>query len=280
METIMFAYKSQTALITGASSGIGAAFAEALAARGMHLVLVARSKDKLEGLGTELAKTYGVGVQVIAMDLSKPGASRRVFEQTTWNGLTVDLLVNNAGFATHGLFEELPLERQYEEIMLNCTAVVEMTHWFLPGMVSRGSGGVVNVASTAAFQPLPYMAVYGATKAFVLSFSEALWAENRARGVRVLALCPGATDTPFFDVVAAPEASVGGARQDPEDVVARALKALESGRMHLISGTKNYLMANVSRFFPRRTVAAMTARVLRPKGTVYQGTPSRGNPCH
>lgn len=143
-----------------------------------------------------------------------------------------------------------------------------MTHAFLPGIVSRGRGGVINVASTAAFQPVPYMAIYGATKAFVLSFSEALWAENRSRSARVLALCPGATETPFFDVVAAPEASVGGAREKPETVVARALKAFEAGRSYLISGTSNYLMAQASRFLPRSTVAAMTGQVMHPKSPV------------
>ena len=132
-------------------------------------------------------------------------------------------------------------------------------------MVRRGRGGVINVASTASFQPVPYMAVYGATKAFVLSFSEALWAENRGPGVRVLALCPGATETPFFDVVGTPAASVGGAREKPEVVVARALKAFEGGRSHVISGTTNYLTVQAGRFLPRATVAAMAGHVMRPK---------------
>jgi short-subunit dehydrogenase len=263
----MFDYENRTALITGASSGIGASFAHAFAQRGMHLVLVARSKDKLEALAKNLTKTYGVQAHVITADLSKPGAAQRVLEQTNAKGLAIDVLVNNAGFATYGIFEEVSLERQHEEIMLNCSGLVEMTHAFLPSIALRGRGGVINVASTAAFQPVPYMAVYGATKAFVLSFSEALWAENRGRGIRVLALCPGATETPFFDVVAAPEASVGGSREKPEVVVARALKAFEGGRSYLISGTTNYLMAHASRLFPRATMATMTGRVMRPTKT-------------
>src|SRR5690349_6473603 len=128
----MFEYRNRTALITGASSGIGEAFAHALAARGMHVVLVARSKDKLEALATELGKTHGVRADVIGADLSKPGAARRVFEETKANGPVVDLVVNNAGFATYGAFEQVSLERQHEEIMLNCAGLVEMTHAFLP----------------------------------------------------------------------------------------------------------------------------------------------------
>ena len=213
----------------------------------------------------DVTKTYGVRAHVVGADLSKPGAAGRVLEQTDAKGFAIDLLVNNAGFATYGLFDEISLERQREEIMLNCAGLVEMTHAFLPEIVRRGSGGVINVASTAAFQPLPYMAIYGATKAFVLSFSEALWEENRGRGVRVLALCPGATETAFFDVVGASEASVGGAREKPEVVVARALKAFESGRSYVISGAANYLMAHAGRVLRRAAGAAMTGHVMRPR---------------
>lgn len=257
-------YLHQTALITGASSGIGAAFARALAARGASLAVVARSRDKLEALASELTARHGTRVHVIPADLSQPGAARGVLEQTAASGLAIDLLVNNAGFATYGAFEAIALERQREEIALNCAGLVEMTHAFLPGIVARGRGGVINVASTAAFQPVPYMATYGATKAFVLSFSEALWAENRARGIRVLALCPGATETAFFDVVAAPEASVGP-REHPDLVVARALRAFERGKSYLISGTMNYVMANAGRLVPRATLASVTHRLMRPK---------------
>ena len=272
----MFDFTNQTALITGASSGIGAAFAHALAARGVHLVLVARSKNKLEALAKELSERHGVGAHVATADLSHPGAARVVFENTMARGLSVDILVNNAGFATYGHFEEVPAERQHEEIMLNCAGLVEMTHAFLPDMLSRRRGGIINVASTAAFQPVPYMAIYGATKAFVLSFSEALWAENRARGVRVLALCPGATETAFFDVVAAPEASVGGGRERPEVVVARAIKAFETGRSHIISGTTNYLMAQAGRLLPRATMASVTGHVMRPRSSrsAVKGAPA------
>jgi short-subunit dehydrogenase len=261
----MFTYKNRTALVTGASSGIGAAFAAALAARGTHVVLVARSKGKLDALAATITGRHRVRADVVVADLASSDAASAVRRATEERGLAIDVLVNNAGFATYGVFDEIALDRQREEIALNCGALMEMTHAFLPGMVARGAGGIINVASTAAFQPVPYMATYGATKAFVLSFSEALWFENRGRGVRVLALCPGATETPFFDVVAAPEASVGGARERPEAVVARALRAFEAGRSHRISGAGNYVMAQAGRLLPRASMAAITGRIMRPR---------------
>jgi short-subunit dehydrogenase len=260
----MVRYKDRTALVTGASSGIGAAYARALAARGAHVVLVARSVDKLEALAAELSRRYGVRADVVPADLSLPGAAHQVFEDVRARGLHVDVLVNNAGFASYGRFETLAHGRQHAAIMLNVAGLVEMTHAFLPAMIARGDGVVVNVASTAAFQPLPYMAVYGASKAFVLSFSEALWAENRERGIRVLALCPGATETPFFDVVQAKEASVGR-RESPDRVVDRAFRAVDRGRCSVVSGTGNCILANAGRVLPRSVVAAASARVLRPR---------------
>jgi short-subunit dehydrogenase len=260
-------YKNRTALVTGASSGIGASFARALAARGSHLVLVARSTDKLEALAAELAHRHRVNTNVITADLAQPGTPRRVFEEVRARRLDVDVLVNNAGFATYGAFETVPHARQHEEILLNVAGLVEMTHCFLPAMIARQNGVLVNVASTAAFQPLPYITVYGASKAFVLSFSEALWAENRSRGVRVLALCPGATETAFFDVVQAREASFGR-REHPDVVVARALRAVGRGRSCVVSGAGNCVIANVPRLLPRSVMASLTARVLGPRRPV------------
>ena len=259
----MFDYKNRSALVTGASTGIGASFARALAARGAHLVLVARSRDKLDELGRELSGRFAVRAIAIATDLAAPGAAARIFAETSALGLAIDVLVNSAGFATYGSFESVSLARQHEEITLNVAALVETTHAFLPSMIARGEGVVINVASTAAFQPLPYMAIYGATKAFVLSFSEALWAENRARGVRILALCPGATETPFFEVVKAKEASVGR-RESPDLVVSRALKAVDARRSYVISGRANCFMAQAGRLLPRATLTTVTERILRP----------------
>ncbi|HEY6881260.1 MAG TPA: SDR family oxidoreductase [Polyangiales bacterium] len=259
-------FRNKTVLITGASMGIGEAFARALAERGARLVLVARSERRL----TELAAELG-GATVIVQDLAQRGAARRVFEVVEAHGLAIDVLINNAGFATRGTFGELSLELQREEIDLNVGALVELTHVFLP-MLERRRGGVIHVASTAGFQPVPYMAVYGATKAFVLSFSEALWAEYHERGVRVLALCPGSTDTPFFDRVG-DGASVGTRRQ-PEDVVASALRAFDRNQSYVVDGLKNYWLAQASRFVPRRTTIRITANMMRPRPAL----PSQASP--
>lgn len=265
-EREMFEYRGNTALITGASSGIGAEFARALAARGMGVVLVARSEGKLRGLADELVRDHGIRAEVIAADVSEAGAAQEVLRETQARGIRVHLLVNNAGFGTHGPFETLDPERERAEVLTNVAGVVDMAHAFVPGMLARGSGGVINVASTAAFQPLAYMAVYAATKAFVLSFSEALWEEYRPRGLRVLALCPGATETPFFDVAQSAEAAFGK-MDTPEHVVAVGLRALERGKNYAISGpnASNYLLAQVSRFAPRGITARIGGRVMRPR---------------
>ena len=175
----MFSYAGKTALITGASSGIGEAFARILAGCGMNLILVARSAEKLRALAQELSGQHGIRAEVVPADLCGEGAVQEVYQRTQALGVPVDLLVNNAGVGTYGGFDTLTLEREHEEIMLNVTALVDLTHAFLPAMAERKDGGVINVASIAAFQPLPYQAVYGASKAFVLSFSLALWAEYR-----------------------------------------------------------------------------------------------------
>ena len=194
-------YRDKTALVTGASTGIGAEFARALARRGADLILVARNEAKLRALDAELTEKHGIRARVIVQDLSEENAASKVYDAVETLGLRVDILINNAGFSTQGKLETVDAARDQAQAMLNVVAVVDLTHAFLPAMVARQSGAIINVASTAAFVPLPGQAVYGASKAFVLSFSEALWAENRARGVRVLALCPGATDTDFFEAM-------------------------------------------------------------------------------
>jgi short-subunit dehydrogenase len=256
-------YAGKTALITGASSGIGAAFARALAAQGAHLILVARSEAKLRDLATGLSAQHTIRAEALPCDLSRPQAGQQVFAATLQRGLPVDLLINNAGFATYGAFDRLDAEREQQEILLNVAAVVDLTHRFLPAMLARGSGAIVNVASTSAFQPTPYMAVYGASKAFVLSFSEALWAEYRSKGIRVLALCPGPTSTDFFTVVGTEDASFG-AKETPEKVAQVALRALQRGRPSVISGRMNWLQAHSVRLAPRALVASMGARLMRP----------------
>ena len=259
----MFDYTGKTALITGASMGIGAVFARELAARGMNLILVARSADKLTALGVELKQKHRIRAEVIAIDLTRENVADEIRRAVENLQMTVDVLVNNAGFGTHGKFHELDARTDHAEIMLNVTTLVDLTHVFLPAMVAKGAGGVINVASIAAFQPLPYMAVYGATKAFVLSFSEALWAENRANNVRVLALCPGPVDTPFFATVGTEDAAVGS-KDTPENVVRQGLRAFERNKNYIIPRTNDWLLAQTSRFSPRSLVVRLTKHMMRP----------------
>lgn len=254
-------FQGKNVLVTGASMGIGELFARALRARGARLVLVARSRDRLDALAKEL----GEGTLVVAEDLALPGAAERVRAATDAAGIQLDVLVNNAGFGAHGPFDAVPLERHRGQIDVNVRALVELTHVYLPDLVAR-RGGVLNVASTAAFQPVAYMAVYAATKAFVLSFSEALWAEYRDRGVRVVALCPGATDTPFF--ARAGENAAFGTKADAGDVVRLGLAAFDANRPSVIHGAGNALTAWSNRFAPRAMVARLTAHVMRPKAAL------------
>jgi uncharacterized protein len=248
-------FQHKTVLITGASLGIGAAFARELKRRGAQLILVARNQTRLEKLAEELG-----GAVVIARDLSAPDAARDLYETVSTRGLTVDVLINNAGFGSYSNFDEAPLSTQRGMLDLNVTALVELTHVFLP-MLERQHGGVIQLASTAAFQPVPHMAVYAASKAFVLSFSEALWGELRERGVRVLALCPGATDTPFFE--RAGQAAAVGKKARPEDLVTLGLRAFERNRSYAIHGIGNYFTSHSSRFVPRQTTVHIAKRVMR-----------------
>jgi short-subunit dehydrogenase len=250
------------ALITGASAGIGVEFAQRLAERGYDLVLVARRRERLDALALRLrAEHAGVRVDVIVADLSDAAALQHINDEIARLGIAVDLLVNNAGFGTHGRFEALPPQREHDEIAVNVAAPVALAHAFLPGMLARGRGGVINVASTAAFSAVPYMAVYGATKAFVRSFSEALHEEVRARGVRVLALCPGPTATEFFDgSVAGPRGPVRTVR----DVVTTALRAYDAGSSVVIDGSSNQLLIALANLIPRRWATKVAARIMRP----------------
>ena len=257
----------KTALITGASSGIGKIFAKELASRKTNLVLVARSEDKLQQLANELQSQYQIQADVIVQDLTAPAATNSVFEIVFQKGLTIDLLVNNAGFGDYGNFTERPLEKQVNMIQLNITALVELTHLFLPGMQQNKSGAIINVSSIGGFQPLPYMSVYGATKAFVLSFSEALWAENQDSGVKILALCPGPTESEFFQRAEFPQ-SVGGSSMSQltptEEVVKDAIQALEKNQSNVVTGGfLNQVIVNMSRLFPRETLVSAVEKQFR-----------------
>ena len=238
------------ALITGASAGLGVDFARQLAVRNKRLVLVARRKDRLDRLCAELGNA-----RAIEADLARPGAADRLMADLGEHGEHVDLLVNNAGFGLTGRFAGLDGRRQREMIDLNCGALVELAHAVLPGMIERRSGAILNVASTAAFQPGPGMAVYFATKAFVLSFSEALHEEVKAQGVRVSALCPGPTATEFGEVAgfgpASPSSKLAAASAP---VVEAGLEGLDRNRAVTIPGLMNKATAQAHRFFPRSTV--------------------------
>lgn len=255
-----------TALITGASAGIGATFAQELAARKTNLVLVARSPEKLQQLAAQLQAQYQIRVEIIVQDLTAPTAARSVFDTLTNKGITIDLLINNAGFGEYGDFTELDRERQLNMIQLNILALVDLTHLFLPGMRQRRSGNIINMSSVAAFQSMPYFCVYAATKSFILSFSEALWAENRKYGVRIIAVCPGPTDTNFFKDAEFPSILVNFAEKNytsTEVVVREALAALDREHPVVVPGDlRNQILANVPRFLPREAITNFWKTVL------------------
>jgi len=251
-----------TTLITGASSGIGEVFARKLAARGRNVLLVARSEEKLITLCNELGRSNSIRAQYVALDLSKPESAAQLFAEATKRGLTVDMLINNAGFGSMGEYSKLDLARELNMIDLNIKSLVELTHRFLQPMIARKQGAIINVASTAAFQPVPFMATYAATKAFVLSFSEALWEENREYGISVIALCPGVTDTNFFEA-ARGHKPPARASQTPEEVVDTALRGLAQGKSHIISGWSNFLMTQSERLVPRSLITRVAGRMMR-----------------
>jgi uncharacterized protein len=251
------------ALVTGASAGIGLALAEQLAAAGTHLVLTARRTDRLEKLGHELSAKHGVRAEVFAADLSRPGAPRELHAFTTGKGIDIELLVNNAGFGIFGYSHELHETRLLEMVEVNCSAVVHLTRLYVPAMVERRHGDVLIVASTAAFQAVPFISAYAATKAFDLIFAEGISEELRGFGVRVCALCPGSTNTEFQQVAEQPDRMFRVA-ETAEKVARVGLEGLVKGKSCVISGRKNGLMVASERLAPRRFVARMAAKMMRP----------------
>ena len=253
-----------TTLITGASSGIGAAFARKLAALGRNVFLVARSEDKLITICNELGRVSGVRAQYFVLDLTAPDAAARLFEETQKRDLQIDMLINNAGFGSMGNFAQLDAKRELEMIDLNVKSLVDLTHRFLVPMRERKQGTIINVASTAGFQPVPFMATYAATKAFVLSFSEALWEENRLYGIHVMALCPGVTETAFFEAARMERPPMRGS-QTPEEVVDAALVGMRRQKSSIISGWTNRLVALLVRVVPRSLVVRAAGKALRER---------------
>lgn len=256
-------WRGKWALVTGASSGIGQALAEELAAGGANLVLTARRKQRLAKLRRRLRSAHSVEVEVLTADLAEPSAPQKIFAFTEERDITVDLLVNNAGVGSYGEFRSSDAERELEIVQVNCSAVVHLTRLYLPGMVERRSGDILIVSSTAAYQGVPYMATYAASKAFDLLFAEALAREVERCGVRVCALCPGPTASEFQKVAGIPhEIGVGW---EPADQVARVgLQALAAGEHSVISGFTNWVGVEVQRIAARRFVTSAAEILFRP----------------
>ena len=237
---------SNWAVVTGASGGLGEEYARELARQGSDVVLVARRLDKLERLAGELTALHGIQTMALQCNLSDP--AERASLIATLDSLEVHTLVNNAGFASMGLFSDQERSRITREVELNVVALTELTHAVLPRMVEGGRGAIINVASTAAFQPIPHMAAYAATKSFVLSFTSGLWGELRGTGVRAVCICPGPTDTSFFDN--AGNGSVMKRRRRPEQVVTSTFAALRAGKPYVVDGMSNKVVAQLARFLP------------------------------
>ncbi|GLH99176.1 SDR family NAD(P)-dependent oxidoreductase [Phytohabitans aurantiacus] len=263
-------YRHQTVIVTGASSGLGAEFARQLAGRGADLVLVARRADRLETLAAELTQAHGVTVTTIARDLGLPDAGRSLRTELESRGIFATGLVNNAGFGTHDAFTDEDPDRLQSMIALNMAALVDLSRAFIGPLTATGNGILINVASLLGFQPTPYMAVYGATKAFVLSFTESLWEESHGTGLRVLAVNPGATRTEFYDA-AGQNADYGTKRAAPEQVVKIALDTLDRRSAPPSVITNGRPLAIVSKLLPRRTTVRFMGWLGRRQRTQTSG---------
>lgn len=270
-------FSGKNVLITGASSGIGLAMAKDFANRGANLILTARSEDKLMQLAEDLSDK-NIKTHVFIEDISLPNSAQKLFNQVNEAGLKVDVLVNNAGYGRWGNFDECPIEDYENMVHLNVTSLTELSYLFVDQMVKRGSGGIINVASTAAFFPIPYSAVYAATKAYVLSLSEALNFEYSKKGVHVMAVCPGATESKFINVATenserlkqrlinvdrAKNKLTTSKIQTAEDCSKEALDAYLKGKIYVITGQNNRNLYTMSRFFSRKTSLNWSGKVFK-----------------
>jgi short-subunit dehydrogenase len=251
-------------LITGASSGIGKVFAERFAQEKHDLVIVARRQAELEALAERLRAAHGVTVHVIALDLSAPRAAHTLFAEVQQRGLHVDGLINNAGFGVHGRHAEISPEAVEQMIAVNVTVLTTLTRLFLPGMIERKSGTILNVASTASFQPIPFFSAYAASKAYVLSFSEGLAEEVREYGIKVVCLCPGPTRTEFMDVAGVQTKGLKYVTfMSAEAVVDAGMQAIRRGEVVRIAGALNTLVARSVTFMPRQLVAKVSGQLMK-----------------
>lgn len=243
-------HRKPFAVITGASRGIGAAYAQAIAKRGFDILLVSRDEARLQALATSLQNTFGVEVFMAVLDLAQPDAGHKLFVLSRQQREQVDILINNAGFGMYGSFAEMPLPRIHEMLQLHVNTVVDSTRLFLPSMLERGSGAIINVASLAGLFPIPFMAEYAATKAFIISFSEALAEEVRPSGVYIQACIPGYTKTEFHETAGAkPRNPLKG--QTSKQVVQTSLRGLDRGKPHITIGWQGRFTEVISRIFPR-----------------------------
>jgi short-subunit dehydrogenase len=258
---------TKAALVTGASAGIGAEFARLLAAEGKTLLLTARREDRLVALAEELRGAHGVRVEIVPADLAEPAAPQALADKAASLGLEIDLLVNNAGFGLRGAFAERPLDRQIAMIMVNMAALTRLTGLFLPPMLKLRQGGIINVASIAAFQPGPLMSVYYASKAYVLSFSEALSQEVKGAGVVVTALCPGLTQSEFAEVAGyALSPRIERAAMTSREVARLGLAAHRAGRRVAITGIGNKLFAAAAHLLPHGLSMSLIAAIQKSAG--------------
>ena len=259
------AFAGKWALVTGASAGIGEALAIELAAAGANLILTARRADRLETLARRLGSEHGIQTQVIPADLANPSAPQQLFDATEGQGTPVDILINNAGFGYYGEFLTGDPAWQRAMVDVNCRAVVDLTHLFLPRMIDRQRGDIMIVASTAAYQPVAYMATYAATKAFDRMLAEALAEETARFGIRVSALCPGPTESEFGQVAGSPSSAHGGRGfQTAQEVARKGLEGLVSGKHWVIPSVANGATVFAQRIFPRRFITGAVERAFRP----------------
>jgi short-subunit dehydrogenase len=257
-------FNGKWALVTGASAGIGVALARELATHGAKLILTARRKDRLESLAAELT-AKGTDVRIVVADLNDPGAPQQIYDATEGAGITVDILINNAGLGQFGAFYESPVEQEISQVRVNCEAMVRLSRLFVPRMVERGRGWVLVLASTASFQPVPYLTTYAATKAFDRFFALGLAAEVARFGVKVTALCPGSTDSEFFEVARAN--SFRKMVQSAPVVARKAISALAAGRRTILPSFSGWISALLVRFLPVSLITYLIEKTVRPKSS-------------
>ena len=259
-------FRGKWALITGASAGIGVAVARELAANGAKLILTARRRDRLDTLAAELAAAHSTETRIVVADLNAPAAPQQIYNATEGAGIVVDILINNAGLGHYGEFYKLDADQEYSMVRVNCEAVVRVSRLFIPRMVERRRGWMLVVASTASFQPIPYNAVYAATKVFDRFFALALAAEVERFGIKITTLCPGTTETEFFDISGGGGVfrRLGG-MQPASDVAHKAVLALARGKRTIVPNVRGAFSAFMTRFIPTTGITALLEKAIRPK---------------